>query len=317
MLNAIAPVVGNLIGGSADLTPSTLTSLDISKDFQPDSREGRYLRFGVREHSMISIGNGMCYYGGLKPYVSTFLIFGGYGLGAIRLGALSHLPLTYVFTHDSIGLGEDGPTHQPIEMLPLLRSIPNLVLFRPADGRETNAAYKYAVESTKTPTAMAFSRQKAPLLENSSIEGALKGAYKVYSNGQFDTKPDIILIGTGTEVGIAIDAAKELSSSNIKVNVISMPSWELFDEQDVEYRKSILIPGVPVLSVEASSTQGWTKYAHAFAGMTTFGASGPYEKVYEKFGITAQHVAQRCKKIVTVYHSSNPAPLLQSIAPEL
>jgi len=313
VLNAIAPVIGNLVGGSADLTPSTLTFLDISKDFQPESRDGRYIRFGVREHSMISIGNGMAYYGGLIPYVSTFLIFGGYGLGAMRLGALSHLPLIYVFTHDSIGLGEDGPTHQPVEMLPLMRAIPNLVVFRPADGTETNAAYKFAIESTKTPTAICLTRQGVPLLQRATIQDALKGAYVVFQNGEFE-KPDIIFIATGSEVAIAIDGAKKLT--DIKVNVVSMPAWELFDQQSLEYRRSVLIPGVPVLSVEASSVQGWTKYSHSQIGMTTFGASGPYKEVYKKFGISDTHVADRARKMINVFNSSNPAPLLSTTTPD-
>lgn len=312
ILNHIAPVIGNLVGGSADLTPSNLTSLDISRDFQPESRDGRYIRFGVREHSMISIGNGLAYYGGLIPYVSTFLIFGGYGLGAMRLGALSHLPLIYVLTHDSIGLGEDGPTHQPVEMLPLMRSIPNLVVFRPADGTETNAAYKFAIESTKTPTAICLTRQGVPLLKRSTIEDALKGAYVAFQNGEFE-KPDIIFVGTGSEVGIAIEGAKKLT--DVKVNVVSMPAWELFDEQSLEYRRSVFIPGVPVLSVEASSVQGWTKYSHSQIGMTTFGASGPYKEVYKKFGITAEHVAERATKMLNVFTASNPAPLLPTTTP--
>jgi transketolase len=314
VLNAIAPVIENLVGGSADLTPSTLTFLDISKDFQPESRHGRYLRFGVREHSMISVGNGMCYYGGLIPYVSTFLIFAGYGLGAIRLGALSHLPLIYVLTHDSIGLGEDGPTHQPVEVIPLLRAIPNLVTFRPADGTETNAAYKFGIESKTRPTAIALTRQKTPFLPRSTIEGALRGAYVVFSTTDNEDKPDLIIVATGSEVGIAIDGAKKIQGKT--VNVVSMPAWELFDEQSLEYRQSILIPGVPILSVEASGVFGWTKYAHSSIGMTTFGASGPFEQVYEKFGITDKHVAERGEKMIKVYNQQNPAPTVASTTPE-
>jgi transketolase len=307
ILNAIAPVIENLVGGSADLTPSTLTFLDVSKDFQPDSRDGRYFRFGVREHSMIAVGNGILYYGGLIPFVSTFLVFAEYGLGALRLSALSHLPLIFVFTHDSIGLGEDGPTHQPVEVLSILRSIPNLVLFRPADGTETNAAYKYAIESTKTPTALALTRQGVKLLPTSSVEKALKGAYVVFQNNQFDT-PELIIVASGSEVGIAIEGAKKLN--DIKVNVVSMPSWELFEQQSMEYKKSIFIPNVPVLSVEAAGMQGWDRYAHSHIGMKTFGASGPYKDVYKKFGITDAHIAERARKMVKVYNSSNPAPPL-------
>jgi len=313
VLNAMAPVLENLVGGSADLTPSTLTFLDISKDFQPNSRDGRYIRFGVREHSMISICNGILYYGGLIPYCSTFLIFAGYGLGAMRLGALSHLPLIYVLTHDSIGLGEDGPTHQPVEMLPLMRAIPNLVVFRPADGTETNAAYKYAVESTKTPTAICLTRQGVPLLKTSTIEKALKGAYVAFQNAEFE-KPDIIFIASGSEVAIAIDGAKKLT--DIKVNVVSIPAWELFEQQSLEYRRSVLIPGVPVLSVEASSVQGWTKFSHSQIGMTTFGASGPFKDVYKRFGITDVHVAERARKMLNVFTASNPAPLLPITTPD-
>ncbi len=305
-LNAVAPVVTNLMGGSADLTPSNLTWMDCTKDFEPKDRTGRYLRFGVREHSMVSIGNGLALYGAIIPFVSTFLIFGGYALGAIRVGALSHLGLIYIMTHDSIGLGEDGPTHQSIEMLPLLRSIPNLNLIRPADGNETSGAYKIALESRQTPTVLSLSRQDVPQLPNTSFEGVEKGAYVIVPENK-DVKLDLILTGSGTEVSLCVEAAAKLQGK-LNVRVVSFPSWFLFEKQSQEYRRSVFPSGVPVVSVEAAHVRGWAQYSHSQIGMTTFGASAPYKLAYQKFGITVENIINKGQKVVEHYRSNNLVP---------
>ncbi|MFQ4139700.1 transketolase [Nodosilinea sp. PGN35] len=299
-LNALAPALPELIGGSADLTHSNLTELKISGSFQKGAYENRNLRFGVREHGMGAICNGIALHNsGLIPYCATFLVFADYMRAAIRLSALSQAGVIYVMTHDSIGLGEDGPTHQPVETIASLRAIPNLIVIRPADGTETSGAYKIAVEHRKTPTLMAFSRQNLPNLPGSSIEGVAKGAYTV---DDCDGTPDLILIGTGSEVSLCVDAAQELRASGTKVRVVSMPSWELFDAQDAAYQESVLPKAVTKrLAVEAGITMGWCRYVGAegdVVGVDRFGASAPGGLVMEKFGFTVENVVSRAKALL-------------------
>jgi len=295
VLNALAPTMTELVGGSADLTPSTKTLLKCSRDFQKNSRDGRYFRFGVREHAMAAIGNGMSAYGGLIPYTATFLNFIEYCFPAVRLAAISEHQQIFVMTHDSIGLGEDGPTHQPIEALSICRATPNIITIRPADGNETSGAYLVAMENKTGPTVLALTRQNVRNLPNTSIEGVTKGGYPIVdpeSKEENKSKIDVILISTGSETSIAVDSAVILTDKHkLKVRVVSMPSPELFDRQSVEYRRSVITPGVPTVSIEALSLSGWHKYSHYQIGMTTFGASAPYEKVYDKFGLTGPHIA--------------------------
>ena len=299
-LNALAPALPELIGGSADLTHSNLTELKVSGNFQKGAYENRNLRFGVREHGMGAICNGIALHNsGLIPYCATFLVFADYMRAAIRLSALSQAGVIYVMTHDSIGLGEDGPTHQPVETIASLRAIPNLLVIRPADGTETSGAYKVAVEHRKTPTLMAFSRQNLPNLPGASIEGVAKGAYVV---DDCDGTPDLILIGTGSEVSLCVDAAKELRAASTKVRVVSMPCWELFDAQDAAYQESVLPKAVTKrLAVEAGITMGWCRYVGAegdVIGVDRFGASAPGGLVMEKFGFTVENVVSKAKALL-------------------
>jgi len=279
-----------LIGGSADLTPSTKTNLkDFPTDFQKTSYQGRYIRYGIREHGMAAIGNGIHAYGGFIPYTSTFFNFITYAWGAVRLSAISGHHQIYVMTHDSIGLGEDGPTHQPIEAITICRGTPNLNVIRPADGNETVGSYIAALEYKEGPTVLCFSRQNLPHLENSSAEKVLQGAY-VVKDAQ---NHNVILMSTGSEVHISLGAAKLLEEKHgYKVRVVSAPSTSLFEKQSVAYRRSVLTPGVSVVSVEASSTFGWARYSHHQIGMTTFGASAPIDALLPHFGFTPPKVAQ-------------------------
>ena len=299
-LNALAPVLPELIGGSADLTHSNLTELKMSGSFQKGAYENRNLRFGVREHGMGAICNGIALHNsGLIPYCATFLVFADYMRAAIRLSALSEAGVIYVMTHDSIGLGEDGPTHQPVETIASLRAIPNLTVIRPADGNETSGAYKVAVASRKAPTLMAFSRQGLPQLEGSSIDAVAKGAYILSDS---DGTPDLILIGTGSEVALCVKAAAALKAEGKKVRVVSMPSWELFDAQEEAYRESVLPKAVTKrLAVEAGITMGWCRYVGAdgaVIGVDRFGASAPGGLVMEKFGFTVDNVVGRAKALL-------------------
>jgi len=313
ILNALAVHLPELIGGSADLNPSTLTYLSCSKDFQGASFEGRNIRYGVREHAMAGISNGIFAFGALIPFNSTFLNFIGYAWGSVILSSLSHFQVLYIMTHDSIGLGEDGPTHQPVEKLMMCRMMPNLHLFRPADGQETAAAYICALKRKTGPSVLALSRASVKYLNNSSVEKASKGAYVVHSTdaNKEKKKVDLIIIATGTEVGIAIDAADKLAKEDGKtVEVVSMPCWELFEEQSEEYRREVLRQGqgVPVLSVEAGVKNGWEKYAHGSVGLDRFGMSGPADKVYKELGLDADGVASRGKRMVSFYEKNGPVP---------
>ncbi|NEQ31981.1 MAG: transketolase [Leptolyngbya sp. SIO4C5] len=299
-LNALAPALPELIGGSADLTHSNLTELKISGSFQRGQYENRNLRFGVREHGMGAICNGIALHNsGLIPYCATFLVFADYMRAAIRLSALSEAGVIYVMTHDSVGLGEDGPTHQPVETIASLRAIPNLTVIRPADGNEVSGAYKIAVENRKAPTLIAFTRQNVPNLDGSSIENTAKGAY-VLSGGE--ETPDIILIGTGSEVSLCVEAAEQLRGEGKKVRVVSMPSWELFEAQDAAYKESVLPKSVTKrLVVEAASSFGWCRYAGSegdILGIERFGASAPGGLVMEKFGYTVENVLSRAKAVL-------------------
>jgi transketolase len=314
VLNAIASKLPTLIGGSADLNPSTFTALNNLGDFQNphgDFRNsqglagggcnyaGRNIHFGVREHAMGAAINGMAAHGGIIPFGSTFLIFSDYLRPSMRLAALMELGVIYVFTHDSIGVGEDGPTHQPIEQLAALRAIPRLVVIRPGDANETAVAWRVAIETRDRPVALVLSRQNVPTLERKGeftvAEGVRRGAYVLSDPPQ--GKPEIILIGTGSELSLAVGATKRLLERNIKTRVVSMPSWELFDAQPQEYREFVLPPDVrPRLAVEAALPQGWHRYTGDrgdVLGVERFGASAPGNVVMEKFGFTVDHVVER------------------------
>jgi transketolase len=298
-LNALASVLPELIGGSADLTHSNYTLLKGFGDFQKGQYQNRNLRFGVREHGMGAICNGIALHGsGLIPYGATFLIFTDYMRASIRLSALSEAGVIWVMTHDSVALGEDGPTHQPVETIPSLRAIPNLLVIRPADGNETSGAYKIAIENRHRPTLLALSRQNLANLAESSIEGVAKGAYIVSDS---EGSPDIILIGTGSEVELCIKAAEKLRTEGKKVRVVSMPCWELFDEQDAAYQESVLPKTVTKrLAVEAGSSFGWCHYVGT-AGDTIsidrFGVSAPGGVAMEKFGYTVDNVVAKAKAL--------------------
>ncbi|KAK0503033.1 transketolase [Armillaria luteobubalina] len=295
VLTAITPSLPDLLGGSADLTEGTV-------DFQPPSTglgsyAGTYIRYGVREHGMGAVANGLAAYGGIVPFVATFLNFVSYAAGAVRLSALSGHRVIWVATHDSIGLGEDGPTHQPIETAIHFRATPNLAFWRPADGNETSAAYYVAVTSESTPSILSLSRQNLPNLAGSTIEKAARGGYVV----QEESNEALTIVSSGSEVTIALDAAAKLGAEGIKTRVVSLPCWLVFDQQPEEYRLSVLRSGAPILSLEALSTAGWQKYSHEQYGLPGWGASGPYQKVYEKFGITGSNIAAVGKKVVGFY----------------
>ncbi|MBE9170056.1 transketolase [Pleurocapsales cyanobacterium LEGE 06147] len=299
-LNALAPVLPELIGGSADLTHSNNTYIKISGDFQKGQYENRNIRFGVREHAMGAICNGIALHNsGLIPYGATFLVFTDYMRNSIRLSALSEAGAVWIMTHDSIGLGEDGPTHQPVEHIASLRAIPNLTVIRPADGNETSGAYKVAIENRHAPTLLALSRQGLPNLAGSSIEGTTKGAYILSDS---EGTPEIILIGTGSETQLCVRAAEQLCGEGKKVRVVSMPSWELFEAQTAEYKESVIPKGVKKrLAVEAGTTMGWCRYVGdegAVIGIDTFGASAPGKVVLEKFGFTVDNVVAKAKEIL-------------------
>ncbi|ORC88854.1 putative transketolase [Trypanosoma theileri] len=297
-LGALLPLIPALVGGSADLTPSNLTRPGSAKlvDFQKDTPQGRYIRFGVREHAMCAIMNGMHAHGGFIPFGGTFLNFFGYALGAVRLSALSHHHVVYVATHDSIGLGEDGPTHQPVELLTVLRATPNLLVFRPSDQTETSASWAVAMENKKGPSILCLSRQNTVPQSASSMEGVAKGAYVILPAD----KPQLVIVSSGSEVSMAVDAAKQLSSE-LRVMVVSMPCQELFEEQSLDYHKTVFPDGVPVLSIEPYASYGWEKYSHHHIGMTGFGASAPASELYKRFNITVEHAVEVGRKLAAKY----------------
>lgn len=299
VINKLKDVVPSLIGGSADLAPSTKTLMDDEGSFKKGDYHGRNLHFGVRELAMAGIGNGLALHGGLKPYVSTFFVFSDYMKPMARLASLMNLPITYVLTHDSIGVGEDGPTHEPIEQLSMLRAMPNFTVFRPADATETIAGWYHAVTTKTTPTALVLTRQNLPQLSGSSKE-ALKGGY-IIEDSKKDV-PDAIIIASGSEVELAIRAKEELEGDGVDVRVVSMPSMELFEEQSKEYKETVLPNKVRArVAVEAASDFGWGKYIGldgAYVTMEGFGASGPGASLFEKFGFTTENVVNTVKGIV-------------------
>ena len=302
VLNAIAPKYPGLIGGSADLAPSNKTIIDNSFDFQKGSYDGRNIRFGVREHAMGAIMNGMALHGGVRPYGGTFLVFADYMRPAIRLASLMKLPVIYVFTHDSVAVGEDGPTHQPVEHLTSLRAIPGLKVIRPADASETTDAWLEAIQTLDGPVALILSRQKLPVFPDAmrnSDSGLVNGAY-VLSDAE--GVPDVILLATGAEVHDALEAADRLRSEGRKVRVVNMPSWELFEDTSDDYKQSVLPPEVTArVAVEAGLPMGWERYVGthgAVVGISRFGASAPGGLVLEKLGISADNVVKTVKSVL-------------------
>ena len=301
-LNALAPVLPTLIGGSADLAPSNNTYLKGIPEFQANVYSGRNFRFGVREHAMGSLLNGMALTDGIIPYGGTFFVFSEYMRPPIRMAALMGIRPIYVFTHDSIGLGEDGPTHQPVEQFAALRAIPNITLIRPCDANETSMAWKVAIEHTSGPVALALTRQKVPTLDRTkyaAAENLAKGAYTLTENSK---TPQIILIGTGSEVQFALGAYEQLVKENIQARVVSMPSWELFERQSKEYRDSVLTPSVKKrVIIEAGSPMGWHKYAGdggMIIGLASFGESAPYEILYKEYGFTVENVLKKARELL-------------------
>jgi transketolase len=299
MLNALAPVIPGLIGGSADLASSNLTLMKMFGDFQKGSYAERNVRFGVREHAMGAICNGIGLHSpGFIPYCATFFIFTDYMRSAMRMSALSEVGVIYVMTHDSIGLGEDGPTHQPIEHLASFRAMPNMLMFRPAGGSETAGAYTAAVQNRKRPSTLALSRQNIENLPGASAEGVLKGAYIVKDT---EGTPDVILIATGSELPMAYHSAEKLAAEGVAARVVSIPCWELFFEQTAEYRNSVLPPSVTArVSIEAGTSFGWREIIGTdgiHIGIDSFGASAPANILYEKFGITEANVIAAAKKV--------------------
>ena len=292
VINALAPKLPELIGGSADLAPSNNTKIDGVPAFQKDSNAGRNFHFGVREHAMGAALNGMAVFGGVIPYGATFLVFADYVRPAVRLAALSHIPSIFIFTHDSVGLGEDGPTHQPIEQLTSLRIIPNLVVIRPADANETAQAWKVAIERRNGPTVLALTRQNLPTLESSAqVE---KGAYVLKDFGS----PEMILMASGSEVSLVLDAAQKLADEGRGVRVVSFPSWELFEKQDEAYRESVLPKNIQKrLAVEAGAGIGWERYAKSVISIERYGASAPAKIIFEKFGFTVENVVAKAKEL--------------------
>lgn len=303
VLNRIAPRLINLMGGSADLAPSTKTLIDGEADFQPGAYQGRNMRFGVREHAMGGILNGMALHQGLLPYGATFLIFSDYMRPAIRLAALMKLQVVYVFTHDSIGLGEDGPTHQPVEQLAALRAIPNLTVIRPCDANETAEAWRAAIDHVHGPVALLLTRQSLPILDRTAaaVKDGLRRGASILSDP--DTgRPDLILLASGSEVHIALAAAVELSGRNLAVRVVDMPCWEYFNRQPASYRDRVLPPEVTArVAIEAGSSQGWHRFVGtrgAVIAIDHFGASAPYQILYEKFGLTTGQVVAKALEVL-------------------
>jgi transketolase len=296
VLESITKTVPQLLGGSGDLTPSNNTMPKGVEALDPESFAGRYIHFGVREHGMAAAMNGMALHGGILPYGGTFFTFSDYLRPALRLSALMQVQVVYVFTHDSVGLGEDGPTHQPVEHLAACRAIPKLSVIRPSDATETVEAWRVAVSNCEGPTALILSRQPLPVLDRSALapaEGLQRGGYVL----QDADDPEVLVIATGSEVPIALDGAKLLQEKDVHVRVVSLPCWELFEKQDQAYRDEVLPPQVTArVGVEAAVRLGWDRYIGAngaFVGVgDRFGASAPYKDVYKEYGLTSEHVAE-------------------------
>ena len=302
-INALADNLQELTGGSADLAPSNNTWIQSSQAFQQGTRAGRNFHFGVREHGMAAIINGMAVHGGLIPYGATFLVFSDYMRGAMRVAALSHIPSIWVFTHDSIGLGEDGPTHQPVEHIASLRTIPNLTVLRPCDANETVEAWKVAIQNRQGPTAILLTRQACPIIDRSDYASAnllLHGAYVLKDLG--NNKPEIILIASGSEVSLILDAGKVLLEKGIPSRIVSFPSWELFEKMDAAYKDTVFPKEIkPRLAVETGVVQGWEKYigdSGKIICMHGFGASAPYQTLLNKFGFTVDNVVETAIKVL-------------------
>jgi transketolase len=302
VLNAAAGKIPGLIGGSADLAPSNKTIINESSDFQKDNYSGRNIRFGVREHAMGGILNGMSLHKGLRPFGGTFLIFADYMRPSIRLAALMNQPVIYVFTHDSVAVGEDGPTHQPVEQLTSLRMIPGLTVIRPSDATETAAAWRHAIKSGDTPTALILSRQNLPVIDRSKFPPSDLLENGAYVLADSDGTPDVILMASGSEVSISLEACKKLAEKGVAVRVVSMPSWELFDKMPQDYKDTILPPTVKSrVAVEAGLPLGWEKYtgdSGTIIGISTFGASAPGATVLKNFGITANNIVETALKLL-------------------
>ena len=298
IINRLANLIPNLVGGSADLAPSNKTYMSGKGDFSAEDRSGRNLHFGVREHAMAAIANGMYAHGGLKVFCATFFVFSDYMKGAMRLSSLMNLPVAYVLTHDSIGVGEDGPTHQPIEQLAALRSMPNMTVFRPADSKETAAAWYYAVTNATTPTSLVLTRQKLPLYDGCA-KRALNGGY-ILKDSKKET-PDVILMASGSEVELIYKAADELEAKGIDARIVSIPSFEIFNAQDEEYKESVLPNNVRKrVAVEALTSFGWHQYVGLdgrIISLDTFGASGNASALFKQFGFTVENVVNETMKL--------------------
>jgi transketolase len=297
VMQAFAPFVPTMIGGSADLVHSTFTEFQGDAWFTPDGT-GRNVAWGVREHGMGAAINGLALHGGiLKPFCSTFFVFTDYMRPPIRLSALMNVDAVWIFSHDSVAVGEDGPTHQPIEHLAAMRAIPNLTVVRPADANETSEAWGAIIEEIAGPVCLVLSRQNVPTVDRTTLApaaGLRRGAYVLADADS----PDVVLVGTGAEVGTALGARDLLAEKGVQARVVSMPSWELFEAQDADYREEVLPPGVPKVSVEAASTFGWARWVDASIGIDRFGASGKGDKVLAHFGISPEAVAERVQEHV-------------------
>jgi len=303
VLNVLAQRLPELIGGSADLAPSNKTWIDGSPSFQTDTPSGRNFHFGVREHGMAAVVNGMAVHGGVIPYGGTFLVFSDYMRPAIRISALSNYPSIWVFTHDSIGVGEDGPTHQPVEHLAALRAIPNLVVLRPGDANEVTEAWKVAITRRDGPTTLIFSRQNLPTLDRqvyADASGLQRGAYILGDLGP--SAPELILMASGTEVNLILEAGLKLAEDGIGVRVVSFPSWELFALQSKQYQESVLAPHIHArLSVEAGISQGWDRWVGEHGEMISveqYGASAPYQQIYENYGLSVENIVASSKSLI-------------------
>lgn len=296
-LDALTALLPELTGGSADLTPSNNTKAAGMEDFSKSNPQGRYIRYGVREHAMGAILNGLNLHGGLRAYAGTFLVFADYMRPAIRLAALMNAPTIFVFTHDSVALGEDGPTHQPVEQLMSLRAMPNLWVVRPADASEAAQAWRLALERKDGPTALALTRQALPVLDRTKLapaEGLLQGGYVISEA----TKPLACIVATGSEVSLGLEAQSLLARQGLEVRVVSLPCWEAFEAQPELYRNQVLPKSLPTLSIEAGATLGWERYAHRIIGLDRFGASAPYPAVYQNLGFTPERVAAEVKLLL-------------------
>jgi transketolase len=302
VLDALMPKLPMVLGGSADLTPSNNTEFAGAKSFQKNARDGRYIHYGIREHAMGAIMNGISVSGLARAYGGTFLVFSDYMRASIRVAAMSKYPTIFVFTHDSIGLGEDGPTHQPVEQLAALRTIPNLLVLRPADANETAQAWKFILEHRDCPAALLLTRQGLPVIDQDKYGSATNLSKGAYVLADAD-KPDVLLLASGSEVSVALEAAEKLAAEKIAAQVVSMPCWKLFEKQDKEYRDSVLPPSIKArVAIEAGVEQGWSKWLGdkgIFIGMSSYGASAPGKVCFEKFGITIEKTVEAAKKAMS------------------